>query len=140
MASVGKAAAFAAMLRVLVVGFGHYRDDWRPVVWVLAVASLIVGPVLAIVQTDVKRMLAYSSINHAGFMLVGLEAAARTRRRGRQRSRRAVGDGLHAGLRRARRRHVRRRRRSSPGSGDTRTDLDSFRGLGQRHAGARRWR
>ena len=77
MASVGKAAAFAAMLRVLVAGLGHYRDDWRPVVWVLAVASLIIGPVLAIVQTDVKRMLAYSSINHAGFMLVGLEAAAR---------------------------------------------------------------
>jgi NADH-quinone oxidoreductase subunit N len=75
--SVGKAAAFAAMLRVLVVGLGHFRDDWRPVVWVLAVASLIVGPVLAIVQTDVKRMLAYSSIGHAGFMLVGLEAAGR---------------------------------------------------------------
>jgi NADH-quinone oxidoreductase subunit N len=75
--SVGKAAAFAAMLRVLVVGLGHYRDDWRPVVWVLAVASLIVGPLLAIVQTDVKRMLAYSSISHAGFMLVGLEAAGR---------------------------------------------------------------
>ncbi|HET9667129.1 MAG TPA: NADH-quinone oxidoreductase subunit N, partial [Desertimonas sp.] len=77
MASVGKAAAFAAMLRVLVAGLGPYRDDWRPVVWVLAVASLVVGPVLAIVQTDVKRMLAYSSINHAGFMLVGVEAAAR---------------------------------------------------------------
>ena len=77
MASVGKAAAFAAMLRVLIAGLGPYRDDWRPVVWVLAVASLVIGPVLAIVQTDVKRMLAYSSINHAGFMLVGLEAAAR---------------------------------------------------------------
>ena len=61
-----------------------YRDDWRPVVWVLAVLSLVVGSFLAVVQTDVKRMLAYSSINHAGFMLVGVEAAGPPRRRGRQ--------------------------------------------------------
>jgi NADH-quinone oxidoreductase subunit N len=75
MASIGKVAAFAALLRVLVLGLGYYRDDWRPVIWVLAVVSLVVGSVLAVVQTNVKRMLAYSSINHAGFMLVGLEAA-----------------------------------------------------------------
>ena len=76
MASVGKVAAFAAMLRVLVVALPFYRDDWRPVVWVLALASMVVGSMLAVVQTDVKRMLAYSSISHAGFILVGLEAAA----------------------------------------------------------------
>ncbi len=76
MASVGKAAAFAAMLRVLVVALPTFRDDWRPVIWVLALLSLVVGSALAIVQTDVKRMLAYSSINHAGFILVGVEAAA----------------------------------------------------------------
>ena len=75
MASVGKAAAFAAMLRVLVVALPFHRDDWRPVIWVLAVLSLVVGAVMAVVQTDVKRMLAYSSINHAGFILVGVEAA-----------------------------------------------------------------
>jgi NADH-quinone oxidoreductase subunit N len=75
MASVGKAAAFAAMLRVLVVALPFHRDDWRPVIWVLAVLSLVVGAVLAVVQTDVKRMLAYSSVNHAGFILVGVEAA-----------------------------------------------------------------
>ena len=75
MASVGKAAAFAAMLRVLVVAFPTQRDDWRPVIWVLAVLSLVVGSALAIVQTDVKRMLAYSSISHAGYILVGVEAA-----------------------------------------------------------------
>jgi NADH-quinone oxidoreductase subunit N len=75
MASVGKVAAFAALLRVFVVALPFYRDDWRPVVWALALASMLVGSVLAVVQTDVKRMLAYSSINHAGFMLVGLEAA-----------------------------------------------------------------
>jgi len=50
-------------------------DDWRPVVVVLAVLTLVVGSVLAVVQTDVKRMLAYSSISHAGFILVGLVAA-----------------------------------------------------------------
>jgi NADH-quinone oxidoreductase subunit N len=76
MASVGKVAAFGAMIRVLVVALPFYRDDWRPAVWVLAVLSLVVGSTLAVVQTDVKRMLAYSSINHAGFILVGVEAAA----------------------------------------------------------------
>jgi len=76
MASAGKAAAFAAMLRVLVIALPFYRDDWRPIIWVLALLSLLVGSVLAIVQTNVKRMLAYSSISHAGFILVGVEAAA----------------------------------------------------------------
>ena len=76
MASVGKVAAFAALLRVFVVGLPFYRDDWRPAVWILAVASLVIGSFLAVVQTDVKRMLAYSSISHAGFVLVGVEAAA----------------------------------------------------------------
>jgi NADH-quinone oxidoreductase subunit N len=76
MASVGKAAAFAAMLRVLVIALPFHRDDWRPVIWVLAALSLVVGAVIAVVQSDVKRMLAYSSISHAGFILVGVEAAS----------------------------------------------------------------
>jgi NADH-quinone oxidoreductase subunit N len=76
MASVGKAAAFAAMVRVLVIALPFHRDDWGPAVWVLAVLSLVIGSVLAVVQGDVKRMLAYSSINHAGFILVGVEAAS----------------------------------------------------------------
>jgi NADH-quinone oxidoreductase subunit N len=75
MSSVGKAAAFAAMLRVLVVALPFHRDDWRPVIWVLAALSLLIGSSLAVVQTNVKRMLAYSSISHAGFLLVGVEAA-----------------------------------------------------------------
>ena len=75
MASVGKAGAFAAMLRVLVIALPFHRDDWRPAIWVLALLTLVVGSVLAVVQTDVKRMLAYSSISHAGFILVGVEAA-----------------------------------------------------------------
>jgi NADH-quinone oxidoreductase subunit N len=76
MASAGKAAAFAAMLRVLVIALPFYRDDWQPIIWVLALLSLLVGSTLAIVQNNVKRMLAYSSISHAGFILVGVEAAA----------------------------------------------------------------
>jgi NADH-quinone oxidoreductase subunit N len=75
MASAAKAAGFAAMLRVLYVGFDAYADDWRPVLWVLAILTLVVGSVLALVQTNVKRMLAYSSISHAGFMLVAVQQA-----------------------------------------------------------------
>ncbi len=51
-------------------------DDWPLVVTVLALLTLVIGAVLTVVQTDVKHMLAYSSITHAGFMLVGLEAAS----------------------------------------------------------------
>ena len=76
MGSVGKTAAFVALIRVFTVALSSRSDDWRPVVVVLAVLTLVVGSVLAVVQTDVKRMLAYSSISHAGFMLVGIEAAA----------------------------------------------------------------
>lgn len=72
MATAVKAAGFAGMLRVLVVCFETHRLDWQPIVYALAVASLVVGAVLAVVQTDVKRMMAYSSINHAGFMLIAV--------------------------------------------------------------------
>jgi NADH-quinone oxidoreductase subunit N len=75
MGSVGKTAAFVALLRVFSDALSSRSDDWRPVVVVLAILTLVVGSVLAVVQTDVKRMLAYSSISHAGFILVGLVAA-----------------------------------------------------------------
>ena len=78
MASAGKVAAFTALLRVLATALERRVDDWRPVVWLLAVASVFVGSVLAVVQTNVKRMLAFSSVTHAGFILVGVEAAAHT--------------------------------------------------------------
>lgn len=77
MASLGKVAAVVALVRLFAVAFPARADDWRPAVFGLAVLTLVVGSVLAIVQSDVKRMLAYSSISHAGFMLVGLEAAGR---------------------------------------------------------------
>ena len=87
MASAVKAAGFAALVRVFVVTFGpsltnsgfvagDYPLDWKPAVFAMAVLTLLVGAVLAIVQRDVKRMLAYSSISHAGFILVGVEAAS----------------------------------------------------------------
>jgi len=78
MASVGKVAAFSALARVFLTGLSGRADDWAPAVYALAVVTLVVGSVVAVVQTDVKRMLAYSSISHAGFILVGLEAVTHT--------------------------------------------------------------
>jgi NADH-quinone oxidoreductase subunit N len=77
MAAGAKAAGFAALLRVFVSGFGAYSVDWRPLVFILAVASLLVGGIVALVQQDVKRMLAYSSISHAGYVLIGVQAATK---------------------------------------------------------------
>lgn len=74
MAAGTKVAAFGALLRVFYVAFGTDEWDWRPVMWVVAILTMVVGAVLAITQTDVKRMLAYSSIAHAGFLLVGVAA------------------------------------------------------------------
>ena len=76
MASGVKAAGFAALLRVFVVTFDVRADDWQPAVYWLAIATLVVGSILAIVQRDAKRMLAYSSISHAGFILVAVQAAS----------------------------------------------------------------
>jgi NADH-quinone oxidoreductase subunit N len=73
-----KVAAFLALVRVLDVAFHSLTWDWQPVVWALAAASMIVGSGLAIAQSDVKRMLAYSSIANAGFILTGLTAADQT--------------------------------------------------------------
>lgn len=75
MAAVAKAGGFAALLRVFVSSFGILRSDWQPAVWALAALTLLVGAIVALVQRDIKRMLAYSSINHAGFVLLGLQAA-----------------------------------------------------------------
>ena len=74
MAAVAKAGAFAALLRVLFSSFGVVSTDWRPILYGLAVLSLVLGAFVALRQRDVKRMLAYSSINHAGFILLGVVA------------------------------------------------------------------
>jgi NADH-quinone oxidoreductase subunit N len=76
MASGVKVAGFAGLLRVFYLAFGTYRLDWQPIVFALAAVTMVVGSVLAVVQTDVKRMLAYSSINHAGFVLVAVQAGS----------------------------------------------------------------
>jgi NADH-quinone oxidoreductase subunit N len=78
MASGTKVAAFGALLRVFYVAFAPARWDWRPLMWGVAILTMAVGAVLAITQTDVKRMLAYSSIAHTGFILTGLVALNRS--------------------------------------------------------------
>jgi NADH-quinone oxidoreductase subunit N len=72
MAACTKVAAFGAIVRVLYLGFSTTRWDWRPVLWGIAITTMVLGAVLGLTQQDVKRMLAYSSIAHAGFILVGL--------------------------------------------------------------------
>src|SRR5690606_9616993 len=72
MAACTKVAAFGAMLRVFYVAFEAARVEWQPVVAAVAALTMVVGAVMAVTQTDVKRILAYSSIAHAGFILVGL--------------------------------------------------------------------
>jgi NADH-quinone oxidoreductase subunit N len=71
MAACTKIAAFGALLRVFFVGLGGAQWDWRPIMWIVAILTMVVGSVIALTQADVKRMLAYSSIAHAGFLLVG---------------------------------------------------------------------
>ncbi|MEV0246984.1 NADH-quinone oxidoreductase subunit NuoN [Nocardia sp. NPDC050712] len=75
MAAATKIAAVGALLRVIQIGVPSLRDDWRPVLAAVAIATMVAGAVLAITQTDVKRMLAYSSVAHAGFLMIGLVAA-----------------------------------------------------------------
>ena len=72
MAAATKAAAFGAMLRLFYVAFGSERWTWQPMLWVIAILTMLVGAVLAIAQSDIKRMLAYSSVAHTGFILTGL--------------------------------------------------------------------
>lgn len=72
MAACTKVAAFGALLRVLYVALGGLAWEWEPVIWAIAILTMLVGSVVALTQTDVKRMLAYSSIAHAGFILVGI--------------------------------------------------------------------
>jgi NADH-quinone oxidoreductase subunit N len=76
MASCTVVSAFGALLRVFYVAFGNLTWDWRPAMWVVAVLTMVVGAVVAITQTDVKRLLAYSSIAHAGFILTAVIAVS----------------------------------------------------------------
>ena len=73
-----KAAAFASFARVFLVSFGSVQGQWQWILWVLAVVTMIVGNVTALVQNNIKRMLAYSSIAHAGYLLVAMVAGGET--------------------------------------------------------------
>jgi NADH-quinone oxidoreductase subunit N len=70
-----KAAAFASFARVFLSAFEPFKDQWGPIVAVLAAVTMIVGTVVGVAQGNLKRMLAYSSIAHGGYLLVGLVAA-----------------------------------------------------------------
>ncbi|MBW1600057.1 NADH-quinone oxidoreductase subunit NuoN [Streptomyces sp. JJ38] len=76
MAAATKVAAFGALLRLLYVVLPGLRWDWEPVLWGVAIVSMLLGAIVAITQTDVKRLLAYSSIAHAGFILAGVIATS----------------------------------------------------------------
>lgn len=75
MAATTKIAAFGALLRVLYVALPGITTDWRPVLWAVAIATMLIGSIGAVTQTDVKRMLAYSAVAHTGFLLTGVAAA-----------------------------------------------------------------
>ncbi len=76
MAAIAKAGAFAAFIRVFMASFPSLASDWQPILWVVVLLTTLLGATVALVQKDIKRMLAYSSINHAGFILLGLQAAS----------------------------------------------------------------
>ncbi|HEU0192148.1 MAG TPA: NADH-quinone oxidoreductase subunit NuoN [Mycobacterium sp.] len=75
MAAATKVAAFGAMLRIVYVMLPALQDQWRPLLWVVSILTMVVGTVAAITQTGVKRMLAYSSVSQVGFILTGVLAA-----------------------------------------------------------------
>jgi NADH-quinone oxidoreductase subunit N len=74
MSVIPKAAGFAALIRILVQGLGPLQDDWINLIAVLALITMFFGNIVAVAQRNVKRMLAYSSIAHTGYMLAGLAA------------------------------------------------------------------
>ncbi len=78
LASASKLASFAVLGRIFLDAFGGVRLDWQPVVAGVAVVSMVWGNVGALTQTNVKRLLAYSSIAHAGYLLIGVLAASET--------------------------------------------------------------
>ena len=76
MAAVAKVGGFAALARVLLSGFGTFRADWALVVAAIAALSMMVGAVMAIISVDIRRLLAYSGVAHAGFILTGLASGS----------------------------------------------------------------
>ena len=75
MAAATKVAAFGALLRFSYVALPAVQEHWRPLLWLVSILTMVVATIAAITQTDIKRMLAYSSIAHVGFVLTGVLAA-----------------------------------------------------------------
>jgi NADH-quinone oxidoreductase subunit N len=75
MSTAVKTAAFAAFVRVFLSALEPLRADWAPVLWFVALLTMVLGTVVGVAQSNLKRMLAYSSIAHGGYLLVGLVAA-----------------------------------------------------------------
>jgi NADH-quinone oxidoreductase subunit N len=78
MATVVKTAAFGAFFRLFWVAFNQAGAEWSHIMWVMAVATLLIGNITAVFQSSVKRLLAYSSIAHAGFMFIAILAMSKT--------------------------------------------------------------
>jgi NADH-quinone oxidoreductase subunit N len=74
MAAATKIAAFGATLRIFYIALPGLHTDWRPVMWAIAILTMVIGTVTAVTQNDVKRMLAYSAVAHTGFILTGVIA------------------------------------------------------------------
>ena len=77
MAATTKIAAFGALLRICLVAMPALKDQWRPILWAVAIVTMALGTITAITQRDAKRMLAYSAVAHTGFLLLGVIAANR---------------------------------------------------------------
>jgi NADH-quinone oxidoreductase subunit N len=82
MSTAPKVAPFVVLLRVLFGPFGHVAVQWQPIIVLVAIASMLLGSFAAIAQTNVKRLMAYSSIGHMGYALIGLAAGTQTGVRG----------------------------------------------------------
>ena len=82
MSTAPKVAPFVVLLRVLMTSFGHLLPQWQPIVVVVAVASMVLGSLAAIAQSNIKRLMAYSSIGHMGYAMVGLAAGTEAGVRG----------------------------------------------------------
>ena len=82
MSTAPKVAPFVVLLRVLFGPFGHVAVQWQPIIVLVAIASMLLGSFAAIAQTNVKRLMAYSSIGHMGYALIGLAACTQTGVRG----------------------------------------------------------
>ena len=97
MAAATKVAAFGALMRLYYVAFGSDRWSWQPMLWAIAILTMLVGAILAVAQSDIKRMLAYSSVAHTGFLLTGVLGVTTRRRPGRRPDHLAAGGAVLPG-------------------------------------------